>query len=99
MDRPEICQAINERRAIQLNYEWGHRTAEPHAYGLNDNGHELLRAYQTGGASESGQPTGWKIFRVHEITGLTVLEEHFSHPRQGYKRGDKALDRRIYCEL
>ena len=94
-----ICDAIRNRQLLRLNYNWGYRTVEPHAYGLNDNGHELLRVYQVAGASESGEPRGWKLLRVDEIHGLAILEENFSGPRQGYKRGDKALDARIYCEL
>ncbi len=94
-----ICNAIRECRLLRLNYDWGYRAVEPHAYGLNDNGHELLRAYQIGGTSQSGETVGWKLFRVDEISGLHTTEDHFSGPRQGYKRGDKALDQTIYCQL
>ena len=94
-----ICTAIRERRLIQLSYHWGHRVVEPHAYGLNENGHELLRVFQTSGASDSGKPAGWKLLRADEITGMRVLEDHFAGARSGYSRGDKALDREIYCEL
>lgn len=94
-----ICTAIRERRLIHLTYHWGHRIVEPHAYGRNDNGHELLRVFQLRGASESGEPYGWKLLRMDEITGLNVLEENFSGPRSGYARNDKALDERIYCQL
>ena len=94
-----ICEAIREYRLIELTYGWGSRIVEPHAYGLNDNGHDLLRCYQTSGASESGEHHGWKLFRLDEIHSLNVLQETFSGARRGYKRGDKALDERIYCEL
>lgn len=94
-----ICQAIQQRKVIRLNYHWGFRLIEPHAYGSNDKGHELLRAYQVGGASDSGQPFGWKLFRLDEVHQLHVTEEDFSGPRTGYKRGDKALDKQIYCQL
>jgi len=84
---------------IELRYGWGLRLVEPHAYGHNDNGHDLLRCYQTSGASESGENRGWKHLRLDEINGLRVLQDQFARPRQGYKRGDKALDAQIYCEL
>ena len=99
MKYPSICTAINECKLINLVYEWGSRIVEPHAYGLNDNGNELLRAYQVSGASESGEHSGWKLFQIDEIRSLSVLEKTFSGPRPGYKRGDKALDERIYCQL
>lgn len=94
-----ICGAIGEHRLLRLNYHWGQRIVEPHAYGLNDNGHELMRVFQVSGASESGEPHGWKLLRVDEIHGLEVLKEHFGDPRPGYKHGDKAMDRHIYCQL
>jgi hypothetical protein len=58
-----------------------------------------VRVFQISGASDSGEPYGWKLLRVDEIRGLDILEEHFSGPRSGYKRGDKAMDKQIYCEL
>lgn len=94
-----ICQAISEKRLLSLSYHWGHRVVEPHAYGLNDNGHELLRVYQVSGASDSGKPSGWKLLRLDEVANIQLLDDFFHEPRQGYKRGDKALDSRKYCEL
>ena len=92
----KICRAIENCHLIELRSRWGSRKVEPHAYGRNDNGHELLRAYQISGASESGERQGWKLFRLDEITSLHVLEDGFSGARRGYKRGDKALDEWIY---
>lgn len=94
-----ICDAINNLQLISLGYNWGSRTVEPHAYGRNDNGEEFIRVYQVSGASESGKPQGWKLLNTDDITSLTVLSENFSGPRHGYRRGDKALDARIYCQL
>jgi len=96
---PVICEAIRGHRLLRLNYHWGHRVVEPHAYGLNDNGHELLRVFQVSGASESGEHHGWKLLRVDEIHGLEILKEQFEGSRSGYKHGDKAMDQRIYCQL
>ena len=94
-----ICNAIHQRCLLRLTYDGGHRIVEPHAYGHNNNkGHDLLRAYQVSGSSKSYEYVGWKIFRRDEMTSILVLEQHFERPRQGYKRGDTALDR-IYCEL
>ena len=95
----DICRPIRELRLIQLSYDWGYRTVELHAFGRNDKGNELLRVYQVGGTSKSGEPTGWKLSRVDEINSLSVLEEQFLGPRSAYKTGDKALSGPIYCEL
>jgi hypothetical protein len=94
-----ISIAIRERLKLQLIYDWGHRVVEPHAYGVGEEGQELLRVYQVGGASQSNEPIGWKLFRVDEIRSLQVLSETFSGARPGYKRGDKAMTRRIYAQL
>jgi hypothetical protein len=94
-----ICDAVHEHRLLRLNYHWGYRIVEPHAYGLNDNGHELLRVFQVSGASESGAHHGWKLLRVDEIHQLEILEEKFAGSRPDYRRSDKAMDQRIYCQL
>ena len=86
-----IRAAIDERRLIELNYEPGYRLIEPHAYGLSKDGNELLRAYQTEGASASGEHQNWKLFRVDRITDLKVLDERFDDPRPGYRQGDSAM--------
>jgi hypothetical protein len=94
-----ICEALHEHQLLRLNYHWGYRTVEPHAYGLNDNGRELLRVYQVARASESGEHHGWKLLRVDEIHRLEILEEQFAGPRPDYHRSDKAMNQRIYCQL
>ena len=94
-----FCQAIFEHRLLRLSYGYRLRVVEPHAYGVNRKGHELLRAYQTWGTSESGEARGWKLLRVDEITAFEILDERFDAARPDYHRDDKALDRRIYCQL
>jgi hypothetical protein len=94
-----IATAIRERRLIRLVYDGGYRTVEPHAHGHNNKkNHDLLRAYQVSGSSKSFEYVGWKLFRCDEMLSFQVLEDRFSGPRDGYKRGDKALDQ-IYSEL
>ena len=94
-----ICRAIREYRLIKLRYDWGLRTVEPHSYGRNHKGHDLLRCYQIAGVSKSGNPIEWKILRLDGVTNLHVLDKHFVQPRPKYERGDKALNAQIYCEL
>lgn len=94
-----LRDAINERRMIELNYDPGYRLVEPHAYGLSSQGNELLRAYQIEGASASGEPRNWKLFRVDRITGFEVLGERFDDSRPGYRPGDSAMKGGILAEL
>lgn len=98
MHHPLLIAAIQDRSVVHLRYDWGHRLVEPHVYGLNKDGHELLRAFQTGGHSESRQRFGWKLFRVDEIQKLDLPGKQFKGPRRGYKRIDPAITT-IYAQL
>jgi hypothetical protein len=95
---PLLVAAILNRSVVHLRYDWGHRVVEPHVYGLNKDGHELLRAFQTGGYSESRRSFGWKLFRADEIENLHFPGETFKRSRRGYKRKDPAITR-IYAQL
>jgi hypothetical protein len=93
-----ICQAINEKRLLDFRYDGHHRVIEPHAYGVNDKGHQILRCYQVGGSSESHKSPYWRIFLVSDIHGLQILSQSFAGARTGYKRNDSAMIR-IYAQL
>ncbi len=86
-----IVQAIQEQRELELRYSGFSRTVEPHAYGRDKHGEEILRCYQVSGGSVSGEKVGWKILKVHEVFSLNLLKEKFD-ARTGYKRGDKAME-------
>ena len=95
---PIICQAIQERRLLRVNYTVGMRTVEPHAYGESASGNELLRAFQIAGPhADPGHD--WDLFRVDRITSIDILTETFPGPRPGYRRGDSAMKGGIFCEL
>jgi hypothetical protein len=99
MYSPAICQAIDSRRLIRFHYnDQTERTIEPHAYGVNRGQREVLLAYQVAGASRSGEPTGLRLFVVVEMSQLTLLEETFSEPRDGYARDNKIMHQ-IFCQL
>ncbi len=93
-----ICTAINKRRLLRFYYIPGWRTVEPHAHGESTQGHDLLRAFQTEGASASGEHVNRKLFRVDLLSNLELLEETFSAPRPEYRRDNKQMAR-IYCQL
>ena len=93
-----ICNAISGRLILSFTYRGHNRVVEPHAHGVSKAGNDVMRCFQTGGTSESGNPVGWKLMLVEEIGGLRVLEETFAGPQPGYSRGDKGMVQ-IYCEL
>ncbi|AJP49426.1 MAG: hypothetical protein FD187_356 [bacterium] len=93
-----IADAIRTRKLLQFSYDGHPRTVEPHTYGIDGKGHQALRAYQVRGGSESGEYVGWKLFHVAEMRGTAILNQGFTGPRNGYKKGDKAFAR-IMAEL
>jgi hypothetical protein len=93
-----LITAIRERKVIRFYYKGGYRFAEPHCYGASKEGNELLRAYQTGGYSESGNPVGWKLLRLDEFSNLSITGDSFAGPRPQYNPNDPAMAS-IYCCL
>jgi hypothetical protein len=84
---------------ITFHYDGGRRSLEPYCHGASEDGHDLLRGYQTGGYSRSGAPQGWKMFRVDEVSGLALTQEVFSTIRSEYDpcREDKMAV--VYCRV
>jgi hypothetical protein len=89
-----ITQAIKEKKLLELRYHGYARTVEPHAYGRDKGGDEILRCYQTSGGSESGEREGWKLLKVRDVISLHLINGEFSI-RRDYKRNDKAMERII----
>lgn len=83
-----LVNAINSRQVLEIDYEPGVRLVEPHAYGTSADGNELLRVFQTAGASASGEHVNWKLLRVDRIRSLSPTGANFPGPRPGYRRGD-----------
>ena len=94
-----LATAITNWQRMQIWYDPGLRTIEPHTYGINMHDNELLRAYQLSGASKSGEQPHWKLFRVDRIESVTLLPENFDGPRDGYVRDDSAMNQLIFAEL
>ncbi len=99
MRHADLCEAISGRRLVSLSYHGRDRIVEPHAYGRNSLGHELLRCYQESGGTGSGQSNGWKLLDLADALGIKILEERFEGPRQEYQRNDDALDVQIFTQL
>jgi len=72
--------AIAEKRRVSFTLHGRPRVAEPHDYGIMK-GVPTLLFYQTGGESNSAPPRGWRQAVIEEISGLKLLDEHFSGPR------------------
>lgn len=86
-----ICAAIRKRAVVQFWYDGALRTFEPHCHGLGKSGNRLLRGFQTGGSSSSGNPVGWKLLTVANISGWTEIGSTFRNNRPDYNPSDPAI--------
>ena len=95
----KICNAIMERRLIRFYYEGHLRIVQPHAYGIHKNTkNEVLRAYQVGGYSSSGNIPGWRLYLVRKISNIEITDETFENPALGYRKNDSAMSH-IFCQI
>ena len=94
-----ITAAIQNRRSLRIFYAPGYRHIEPHAFGTGSDGQMLLRAYQTSGASDSGEHENWKLLRVDRLDDVEPSDEPSEAPRPGYKRDDKAMKGGIIAQI
>ncbi|WP_260430075.1 WYL domain-containing protein [Burkholderia cenocepacia] len=94
----QLIDAIQKRHVLELRYDGYSRVVEPYAYGVNHDGHYLLRCYQTGGGSQSGNRIGWKLLLTNEIDSLHENGSLFQTAQPGYKRNDPAMQR-IYAQI
>jgi len=93
-----IIDAINTKHTLRVEYHSYFRIVEPHTYGLNKAGHEVVSCWQTSGGSESNEKQGWKILLVREIRAISMTDTLFQNARIGYKRDTETFSR-IYAQL
>lgn len=94
-----IKEAIRTKRRISLSYRPGQRTVEPHVLGYSNDGDVLLRAYQTEGASASGEHENWKLFRIDRIESANHSGADFEGPRPEYNPDDSVMKGGIIARL
>jgi hypothetical protein len=93
-----IATAIHDRQRLSLFYDGHARIVEPHTFGVDKHGREILCGYQTAGTSASGKPVGWKFFLIAKISRLQPSDEQFATPRPEYQHNDGAF-LRIVAQL
>jgi hypothetical protein len=91
-----ICQAIREKRLLELQYEGQARRVAPHVYGIDSAGDELLSCYEVWGGSD-GEPAGWRSLRLAQISELALTSKRFA-PRPEHQRADGAIAR-VFCQV
>ncbi len=97
--KDQIAEAIRHKRCLKIFYAPGVRLIEPHTLGRGKDSQILLRAYQVAGASASGEPEHWKLFRLDRIGNVEPDEGSSAAPRLGYKRNDSIMKGGIIAEV
>jgi len=93
-----ICAAIATRSVIKFRYDGAVRIVEPHCHGRSRAGNEVLRAYQVGGGSDSGESRGWKLFEISKMSVVEDTGESFPSNGPGYNTHDRAMVS-IHCSV
>ena len=89
-----ICQAIREKRLLELQYDGHSRRVAPHIYGIDSAGDELLSCYQVWG---DGAPAGWLALRLADISQLQLTTKRFA-PRPEHQRREELIAR-VFCQV
>ena len=96
--REQLCAAIRRRSLVMFEYGDLIRVVEPHRFGVNSAGHEMLSGWLRAGYSRSDPAGGWRNYLVSDVSALQVLDAPFAGTRPGYAAHDPRM-REVYCEL
>jgi hypothetical protein len=96
--RAQLCGAIHRRSLVMFEYGDLIRVVEPHRFGVNSAGHEMLSGWLRAGYSRSDPAGGWRNYLLHDVSALQVLDAPFAGARPGYAAHDGRM-REVYCEL
>jgi hypothetical protein len=98
MSATKACEALQLGKCLELQYDGFTRVVEVHAVGTSTAGNPVMRVWQVRGGSVHNEPVGWKLMRLDEANGVTILNEASAAPRPGYKPGDKGMTS-ILCQI
>ena len=79
-----ICQAIRERRLIEVSCKGYARQLEPYLVYESKNRAVVLHSWQVGGQWDKTPPPDWCNLRVDDIENVELLDSHYVEPHAGY---------------
>ena len=96
--REQLCAAIRRRSLVMFEYGDLIRVVEPHRFGINSAGHEMLSGWLRAGYSRSDPAGGWRNYLLSDVSAMQVLDAPFAGTRPGYAAHDPRM-REVFCEL
>ena len=96
--REQLCAAIRRHSLVMFEYGDLIRVVEPHRFGVNSAGHEMLSGWLRAGYSRSDPAGGWRNYLLSDVSALQVLDAPFVGTRPGYAAHDPRM-REVYGEL
>jgi hypothetical protein len=96
--RAQLCGAIARRSLVMFEYNDLIRVVEPHRFGINSAGHEMLSGWLRAGYSRSDPAGGWRNYLLSDVSSVQVLDAPFAGTRPGYAAHDVRM-REVFCEL
>jgi hypothetical protein len=96
--RQQLCGAIARRSLVMFEYADLIRVVEPHRFGVNSAGHEMMSGWLRAGYSRSDPAGGWRNYLLADVSALQVLDAPFAGTRPGYAAHDLRM-REVFCEL
>ena len=81
--RPMVLRAIEQRTLVQIDYDRSMVRVEPHIYGVDRQGNELLAGWVVAGSRGR-----WTIERLDDAKIVQPITEHFEGPRSDYVKDD-----------
>lgn len=103
MSQTELCGAIKAQRLVRFYYslddEPGFRTVEPHMVARTKTEALALSAWYVSGATTPGQGPGWRIYLLSGISQVTLLQDAFDSPRDGYQPDGGKSFHDVQCGL
>ncbi len=91
MPGERLVRAILEHRLVGFRYQGRERIVEPHLLGLHEAGEPMLVAYQTAGASRSGDVPGWRTFITTSMEDVEILDQTFPGPRSDMRASSQPM--------
>jgi hypothetical protein len=96
--RRQLCVAISRRSLVMFEYDDLIRVVEPHRYGVNSAGNEMMSGWLRAGYSRSDPAGGWRNYLLSDVSALQVLDAPFAGTRPGYTAHDPRMPQ-VFCEL